>query len=120
MGAAFATVEDYLASLPDGARDRLVELMDAVRAEAPTAEEVIRYQIPTFQLGGKNLVHVAAWKRHLSMYPVPETDGPLAAELAAHQTGKGTLRFALDEPIPQSLVRRVVAELARQRFDVRH
>ncbi len=120
MAGKFASVDEYVAALPDGTRGKLAELISTVRSGLPDAHEVISYQIPTFRLHGKSVVHVAAWKRHLSMYPAPRADGELAAELAPYQTGNGTLRFGLDAPLPHTLVRRVVAELVKQQFDARH
>jgi uncharacterized protein YdhG (YjbR/CyaY superfamily) len=60
-------------------------------------------------------VHFAAWKHHLSLYPVPDADPAFAAELAPYLAGKGTLRFPLDQPIPGGLIERVVTLLAQQR-----
>jgi uncharacterized protein YdhG (YjbR/CyaY superfamily) len=63
----------------------------------------------------RGLVQFAAWKHHISLYPVPDTDPAFAAELAHCLAGKGTLRFPLEEPIPGGLIERVVTLLAQQR-----
>jgi len=81
----------------------------------PEAGETISYQIPAMTLRGKTLVHFAAWKHHISLYPVPDTDPAFAAELAPYLAGRGTLRFGLGEPIPDGLIERVVTLLAQQR-----
>ena len=82
---------------------------------APAARETIAYGIPTFTLDGRSVVHVAAWKRHLSLYPVPGADdSELDRQMAPYRSGRGTLRFGLDQPLPLDLVRRVVERLVEQ------
>jgi uncharacterized protein YdhG (YjbR/CyaY superfamily) len=61
------------------------------------------------------IVHVAAWKRHLSLYPVPHAGGDLDGELGPYRGGAGTLRFTLDQPLPLPLIRRVVERLLAER-----
>ena len=105
----------YLAGLPPDARTALDVVRDVVREVIPSAEERISYGMPTFTLGGRSIVHVAAWKRHVSLYPVPDTDEELANEAAPYRSGQGTLRFPLDRPLPLPLIRRVVERLVQQR-----
>ena len=84
-------------------------LRGVVRAAAPRATEQISYGIPAFVLNGKRLVYIAGWKNHLSVYPV--TAGVARAlrnEIKPYQTGKGTLQFPLDEPLPKALIRKIV------------
>ena len=69
--------------------------------------EAIKYQIPTFVLNG-NLVHFAAFKNHIGLYPTPRGIEAFKAELSRYEGGKGTVRFPLDEPIPYELISRIV------------
>ena len=108
-------VATYLAGLPLGARADLDSIRAIIRDLVPDAEETISYGIPTFSLAGRAFVHVAAWKHHVSLYPVPQTDTGLAAELAPYRRGPGTLRFALGRPLPLELIRRIVGLLVVQR-----
>jgi uncharacterized protein YdhG (YjbR/CyaY superfamily) len=103
------TVEEYFAALPDDRRAALEQLRAAIRAGAPEATEQISYQMPAFRSHGQFLVSYAAYKRHYSLFPASEA--VIAAggdELKRHLTGKGTIQFRSDEPIPTDLVTSVV------------
>ena len=105
----------YLAGLPPGARAELDLVRSTIRERVPNASETISYGIPTFSLDGRAFVHVGAWKRHLSLYPVPHADAELAAELAPYRSGPGTLRFPFGSALPLQLIGRVVDLLVVQR-----
>ena len=115
MAGQWRTVVGYIGSFPDDVQAVLQEVRRRILSVVPEAGEKISYQIPAMTLGGKSLVHFAAWKHHLSLYPVPDADPAFAAELAPYLAGKGTLRFPLDKPIPGGLIERVVTLLAQQR-----
>jgi uncharacterized protein YdhG (YjbR/CyaY superfamily) len=105
-----AQVRTYLGALPADTRRHLEKLREIIRAAAPEAVESFGYGMPAFALDGKPFVWYAAWKRHCSLYPLSQaTARALAAELEGYEiSGKGTIRFRLDEPLPVALVRRLV------------
>ena len=109
-----ADVESYLAGLAEPVRARVGEMLDLVRELLPGAQERISYDLPTFALDGRVVVHVAGWARHLALYPVPDTtdDAELERLIAPYRAGKGTLRFEHRDPLPVDVVRAVVAALA--------
>jgi len=72
------------------------------------AEEKMSYAIPTFTVGGKNLVHFAAFKTHIGFYPGPSGIAAFARELKAYKTSKGAVQFPLDKPLPLALITRIV------------
>jgi uncharacterized protein YdhG (YjbR/CyaY superfamily) len=103
-------VRTYLAALPADARRHLQKLRQTIRAAAPGAAESFGYGMPAFALDGKPFVWYAAWKRHSSFYPLSKaTTLALAPKLQGYEiSGKGTIRFRLDEPLPTALVGRLV------------
>lgn len=109
-----ATIEEYLATLTGPSRaaaDRLLEIgREETAGIEPGCTEVISYGIPTFKRG-KLRAHIAAWPHHASMYPVPRADEELLAKVTPYIAGKGTLRFSLDEPLPEPLIREVFRAL---------
>ena len=113
--AAPTTVEDYMAALPDGSRKTVLEkLRKTIKAAAPEATETISYRMPAFKDRGRILVYYAAFKDHYSIFPASEAIiEALGEELEPYVTGKGTIRFDADEPLPVALVKKIVKARAR-------
>ena len=116
--ATSATVDEYIASFPPDVQRTLEEVRVAIRAAVPGTEERISYGIPTFALDGRYVVYFSGWKRHVSVYPIPDTtgNGAFERELKPYIAGKGTLKFALERPIPIELIQRVAKRLLEQRL----
>jgi uncharacterized protein YdhG (YjbR/CyaY superfamily) len=110
-----ATIDDYLATLPDLARSVMEELRRTVHAVVPGVGETIRYKMPTFTLDGESLVHLAAWKNHVGLYPLPPLDGELATEVEPYRGAKDAMHLPLRGPVPYELVGRVVSVLVDRR-----
>lgn len=108
MKTHFRTVDKYIQALPEDVRNILGKIRQTIRKAAPEAVEVISYQIPTFKLQGRNLVHFAAFKNHIGLYPLPSAIEAFKQELASYKQGKGSVQFPLDRPIPYELVERIV------------
>jgi uncharacterized protein YdhG (YjbR/CyaY superfamily) len=100
-------IEAYISTQPDEVRDLLEQVRNLIRDEAPEATEDIKYGIPTFILNG-NLVHFAAFKHHIGLYPTPSGMAEFAEELAPYKAGKGSVQFPLDKPLPLDLIRKMV------------
>ena len=75
---------------------------------APAATETISYAIPTFDLGGRHLVHFAGYERHVGLYPTASGIAAFENELRPYKRGKGSVRFPLGRPLPAGLIRRIV------------
>ena len=110
-----AQVRRYLASQPAKPRAALRTIRAAIRATAPKAVEHFSYGIPGFRLDGRPLVWYAAFKQHVSLYPVTAPlRRALASEIEGYETSTGTLRLPLDEPMPVTLIKKIVRIRARE------
>ena len=83
-------------------------MRQTIKEAARDAVEAISYQMPTFKLNGKNLVHFAAFKNHIGFYPIPSGIEAFKKELSPYKQGKGSVQFPIDEPVPYGLVKKVV------------
>src|SRR5690242_9561180 len=115
MTAHPATVDDYVAALPDDARAHLDRVRRLVLETVPGATESISYGMPTFTVDGRKLVHVGAWKQHLGLYPLPAMPDDLAREAAPYRGTENTLRLPYREELPTALLGRVLELLVQQR-----
>lgn len=104
----FTSVDEYIAACPEDSQSLLQKIRKTIKTIAPDAKEKISYQIAAFELNGKNLVHFAGWKNHVSIYPTPEGTEAFNKAIAKYAGGKGTTKFALDKPLPLKLIRQIV------------
>lgn len=104
----FTSVDEYIGTFPLETQKVLEEIRAAVKAIVPDAKEKISYQIACFELNGKNLIHYAGWKNHVSMYPTPEGTAGFNKAIAKYAGGKGTTRFLLSEPLPLKLIQQII------------
>ena len=106
-----ASVEEYLAALPDEQRTVLANLRATIRAAAPDATELIAYEMPAFRLRGRFLVSYGAYEKHFSLFPASQAvKDAIGDEMAPYLSGKATIRFTLDRPLS-----RVAGQADRQR-----
>lgn len=115
-GRVPATIDDYIAGQPPRAQKILRRIRQVIRDTAPEAEELISYRMPAFRQGGI-LVYFAAFSAHIGLYPPVRGDLKLEQAVAPYAGEKGNLRFALDQPIPYDLIRRIVKFRVRQLND---
>ena len=102
------TVDEYLAMLPEDQRNTLEKLRKEIKKTAPLAEEVISYQIPGYKYHG-SLVFFAAFKDHLSLYPLTQTlRDAFKEELKEFDTPGSTLRFTPEHAPTAELVKKMV------------
>jgi len=104
----FKTIDEYIKTFPEDVQAILQKVRQTIRKAAPQAEEAISYQMPTFKLNGRNLVHFAGYKNHVGFYPVPSGIDAFEKELSPYKQGKGSVQFPLDRPVPYDLVRKIV------------
>ena len=102
MAQHFESVDDYIASFPPAVQTELQAVRDTIHAAVPGAHESISYAIPTFSIGGRPVVYLSGWKKHISIYPVPELDENIGPQVAPYLSGKSTAKFPLGKPLPTS------------------
>jgi uncharacterized protein YdhG (YjbR/CyaY superfamily) len=108
-------VKAYIAAIPPAPRKEFKKLRDTILAAVPRAEEHFSYVIPAAKLDGKILVWFAAWKKHISIYPMTgDIKRRFAKELEGYKVSKGTIQFPLTEPIPLTLVEKLVKARAAE------
>lgn len=102
-------VDAYMAALPEKQRAVMQQLRGIVTAAAPEADEAISYKMPALKINDHFFMSYDAYKTHFSLFPW--TDGmaeELGEELKPYLSGKGTLRFSADKPLPADLIKRIV------------
>ncbi len=104
---SYKTIDEYIKNSPKEVQPILQKLRATIKKAAPDAEEKIAYGIPTFFLG-KNLVHFGAYKSHIGFYPAPSGITAFKKELSQYESGKGTIKFPLDKPLPFALITKIV------------
>jgi uncharacterized protein YdhG (YjbR/CyaY superfamily) len=110
-------IDAYLAGLEEPKRSTLQELRQMILEVIPDAEQGISYRLPAFRLNGKVVAGFAAFKNHLSYLPHSGSVFPqLRQEVAPYRTTTGSLHFPIDEPLPKSLVEKLVRVRIEQAF----
>ena len=99
-------IDEYIAAQEEALRPRLEEIRSLLRAAIPEAEERISWSMPTYWKG-RNLIHFAASKKHLGLYPGDEATVVFAEELKAYDISKGTIRLPYDADLPAELIQRI-------------
>jgi len=112
----FKTIDEYISMFPDEVQTILNQVRQTIRGAAPEAGETINYQMPTFTLNG-NLVHFAAFKTHIGFYPTPTGIEAFKEELAPYKGAKGSVQFPIDQPVPLSLIRRIVEYRVKENLE---
>ena len=100
------TVDDYIAAQDASVQPRLRELRALLRDAVPEAEERMSWSMPTLWQG-RNLIHFAASKKHLGLYPGGEATAVFAEELKDLEVSKGAIRLPWDRELPAALIRRI-------------
>jgi len=109
------SVDSYIDTCPADVQPVLADVRRSILAELPAgAVECIRWGMPTYKLDGTNVVHFAAAKAHIGLYPSPDAITEFAEQLAGFKTSKGAIQFPLVEPVPLVLI----AEITRWRVGV--
>ena len=110
-------IDQYLDALEEPKRTTLAQLRQMILDILPEAEQGISYGVSAFKVRGKTIAGFAAFKNHLSYLPHSGSVFPqLTEELTGYSTSSGALRFSIDQPLPRSLVEKLIAVRLRQAF----
>ena len=105
---AASDIDAYLAGVDEPKRSTLEELRRRILAVSPDAEQTISYTVPAFAVGGKVVAGFAAFKNHLAYLPHSGSVIGQVTGTDAYTSTRGSLHFAIDEPLPQELVTALV------------
>lgn len=112
----FSTVDEYIRLQTTKVSSLLKQLRESVKSAAPEAEEGISYNMPAYKLHGA-LVYFAAFDHHIGFYPTPSAIEAFRADLSKYPVSKGGIRFAFDEPLPLSLIKKMVKFRVKENLD---
>jgi len=111
MKTNFKTTDEYIEVFPTYLKDLLIQIRTALKEAVPEAEEVISYQMPALKFK-RILLYSAAYKNHIGFYPTNSGIMAFEKELKDFKTGKGSVQFPVDQPLPIDLI----SEIARFRY----
>ena len=100
------TIDEYIAAQDERVQPRLNEIRAILKKALPETEECISWSMPTYRKG-RNIIHFAAFKKHIGVYPGGEATEKFAEELAEYDTSKGTIRLPYDRELPEDLLVRI-------------
>ena len=102
-----STVDEYIAAFPKEVQKILIQLRKKIKTAAPTAEEVISYQMPGYKQNGM-LVFFAAYEKHIGFYPTASGIEKFKPEIKKYNWSKGAVQFPIDRKLPLGLVSKIV------------
>ena len=106
--AVATTIDEYICTFPEKVQTLLAQLRHVIQKSAPSATERISYKMPAFYQHGY-VVFFAAFKNHIGLYATPNANVAFKKELARYKTGKGSIQFPLNKPLPFELISAIVA-----------
>lgn len=107
------TIDEYIAAFPADIQTVLQQVRSTIRKAAPEAQETIKYAMPTYVLDG-NLVYFAAFQHHIGFYATPNGNEAFKEDLSGYKTGKGSIQFPLNQPMPLDLITKIVTFRVQQ------
>lgn len=106
--------EDYLKEYPTEIQNILKDLKNFIAELLPEKNLTIKYAIPTFVVKGKNLIHFAAFKNHIGLYPGNKAIDYFLNELQDYKTSKGAIQFPLNKKIPFDLIEKILKHILKK------
>lgn len=103
----YKTVDEYIKSFPKGVGATLKTLRALFKKLAPKGEEAMKYGMPTLRLNNKNVLHYAAYEKHIGFYPTPSGVKAFEKDLGKYKFSKGAIQFPIDKPLPMGLITKI-------------
>ncbi len=107
-------IDDYISRFPPSIQEHLESIRLVIKKAVPGAKEVISYQVPAFRNAGYILIFFAAHENHIGLYPVPLDHPDFQPEIMQYASGKATLQFPYDQPMPFDLITKIVRLKAQE------
>jgi len=102
-----ANIDEYIGTFPNDVQEILEKIRATIQKAAPDANEKISYSMPAFEQNGI-VVYFAAFKNHIGLYALPSAHETFREELSKYKSGKGSVQFPLDQPMPFDLIAKIV------------
>lgn len=102
-----SNIEEYIGTFPNEVQEILEKIRATIQNAAPDAKEKISYSMPAFEQNGI-VVYFAAYKNHIGLYALPSSHEKFKDDLSQYKSGKGSVQFPLDKPMPFELITRIV------------
>lgn len=100
-------VDEYIAGFPNDVQEVLEKIRMTIHKAAPDAKEKISYSMPAFEQNG-TVVYFAAFKNHIGLYALPSGHEEFKKALSKYKSGKGSVQFPLNQPMPYDLITKIV------------
>lgn len=108
------TIDEYIATFPEETQQALQQVRHTIQLTAPNAIETVSYNMPTFKLYNKYLVHFAGYKKHIGFYALSPDTTEFVNDFAPYNKGKASVQFPLSEPMPVELIKKVIKYRIKQ------
>jgi uncharacterized protein YdhG (YjbR/CyaY superfamily) len=112
MKVKATSIDDYIRKAPEAARQHLVKIRGILEKVAPKAVQALKWGNPVFE-ENRILFAFAAFRNHMNFMPGPAAIEAFEKELSVYRTGKGTVQFPYDKPLPAPLIRKIAAWRAK-------
>lgn len=100
------TIDEYISTYPDNVQRILQGIRETIKKALPEATETMSYGLPTFDLNGHHLVYFSAWKDHIGVYPLYDTNSALKEVFAPYKQEKNSIHIPYTEPFPYDLIKK--------------
>jgi len=102
-------IDNYLATVPEPQRSTLLAVRSTIQAILPDAQECICYGVPAYKVDGIGVAGFSAYKQHCSYFPMSgSVFSAMAKDVENYKVTKGALHFAVDKPLPATLIRKLI------------